>query len=165
MNETEFYHTITEKAKAYQINPLLVLSGIEGLYTFRNVALNAINFEFLDSLILTIFSLRIGDQFHSLAEEQMKSTNLAVSEAAIRELSELSPEQITAIGSPYMQAFARVLNGKSPVRRYHIKALEVAAHEIQKTQERFGADSISTVMLVISKEDLNNSLGLAELFQ
>jgi hypothetical protein len=45
------------------------------VYTFRDVELNGINYEFLDSLILTIFALRIGDTFHSLAEENLASRN------------------------------------------------------------------------------------------
>ena len=64
MNEQLFLHNINAKARQLNINPLLLLSGIEGLYTFKDVRLNAINYEFLDSLILTIFALRIGDQFH-----------------------------------------------------------------------------------------------------
>ena len=47
------------------MNPLLLLSGVESLYSFKDVQMNALNFELLDGLILTIFALRVGDQFHS----------------------------------------------------------------------------------------------------
>src|SRR5829696_8933868 len=114
MNEQLFLYNINTKAKQLNINPLLLLSGIEGLYTFKDVRLNAINYEFLDSLILTIFALRIGDQFHTLAEENLSSTNQTVRISAISELSEMSPDDIGRSGNPYLQSFARILGGKSP---------------------------------------------------
>ena len=76
MNEQLFLYNIHSKARQLNINPLLLLSGVEGLYTFKDVQLNAINYEFLDSLILTIFALRIGDQFHTLAQENLLSPYL-----------------------------------------------------------------------------------------
>src|SRR6476469_2425382 len=133
MNEEIFYKTITEKSRDLNLNPLLLLSGIEGLYTFRDVQLNAINYEFLDSLILTIFALRIGDQFHTLAQENLLSSNSGVSDAAAYELQEMKAEQIAQSSNTYLQSFASILAGKSIIRNYHEKALEVAAFEIKKT--------------------------------
>jgi hypothetical protein len=165
MNEEAFYHTIHEKSRELNLNPLLLLSGIEGLYTFRDVQLNAINYDFLDSLILTIFALRIGDQFHTLAEENLASTSDALRLAAARELTPLSMEEITASQNSYLQSFAQMLQGKSPVRRYHEKALEVAALEIRKAQLLFSNNSIGIIMLAICKDDEGDSLGLGSLFR
>ena len=164
MNEQAFIQTINERSQALAINPLLLLSGIEGLYTFKDVQLNAINYEFLDSLILTIFALRIGDQFHTIAEENLLSNNSSIRSAANKELRELTREDIVDSSNPYLQSFASILNGRSPIRRYHEKALEVAALEIKKTQLNFNNNSISTIMLAICKED-STSLGLDTLFQ
>lgn len=164
MNEQQFLATIQTKAGELGINPLLLLSGIEGLYTFRDMQLNEANYQFLDSLILTIFALRIGDQFHSLAQENLESSNMAVSLAAEREMTELTTEQIAASANPYLQSFANLLNGKSVVRRYHEKALEVAALEIRKAQLQFGSDSISMIMLNICKTELQDTLNLDALF-
>ena len=164
MDEQLFIQSVNYKAREYGINPLLLLSGIEGLYTFRNVRLNAINYEFLDSLILTIFALRIGDQFHTIAQEQLASNNNSLRKAAGAELEEMNTEAINSSANPYLQSFARILEGKSPIRKYHIKALEVAALEIRNAQVSFNTGSISTIMLAICKNDLNNSLGLASLF-
>lgn len=72
MNEQLFLQTVNNKAKEFGISPLLLLSGVEGIYSFRDVKINAINYQFLDSLILTIFALRIGDGFHNIAEENLK---------------------------------------------------------------------------------------------
>ena len=165
MNEELFYHTINEKSKEFNVNPLLLLSGIEGLYTFREVQLNSINYEFLDSLILTIFTLRIGDKFHTLAEENLSSRNLSAQTAAGYELSVLSRDEIERSGNAYLRSFAQVLNGRSPVRRYHEKALEVAALEIKRAQMNFGNDSIGIIMLAICKDDEQDNLGLASLFR
>jgi hypothetical protein len=165
MTEELFYQTIHHKAHELNMNPLLILSGIEGLYTFRDVQLNAINYDFLDSLILTIFALRIGDQFHTIAEENLSSTNASVRNAAGKELSEMTPDEIRDSHNTYLQSFARMLNGKSPVRKYHEKALEVAALEIRKSQVIFSNDSIGIIMLAICKDDVNNHLGLASIFR
>ena len=165
MNEQLFYRTINEKSRDLNLNPLLLLSGIEGLYTFRGVQLNTINYDFLDSLILTILALRIGDQFHTLAEENLASTSYSVRQAAQAELIEMSKEEINMSNNQYLQSFALLLNGKSPVRKYHEKALEVAALEIKKAQLVFGNESIGIIMLAICKDDINNSLGLASLFR
>ena len=161
MNEQLFYQTVNQRSRELNLNPLLVLSGIEGLYTFRDVKINAINYDFLDSLILTIFALRIGDQFHNMAEENLNSTSARTRDAAILELKELNRNDIENSANPYLQSFAHLLNGKSPVRKYHEKALEVAALEIKKAQTIFGNDSIGIIMLAICKDDENNHLGLA----
>lgn len=157
MNEQAFFQKIYEKAKELNINPLLLLSGIEGLYTFKEVQLNAINYEFLDSLILTIFALRIGDQFHTLAEENLSSADASVKQAAELELAEMREEAIAQSTNAYLQSFAGILNGRSTIRKYHEKALEVAALEIKKAQFQFNSDSISSIVLAICKteEDLN----------
>lgn len=47
MDEQLFIQTINTKAKELGINPLLLISGIEGLYSFRDVELNAINYHAL----------------------------------------------------------------------------------------------------------------------
>lgn len=159
MNEQVFYQVVHTKAKELGINPLLLISGIEGLYTFRNVAVSAINFDFLDSLILTIFALRIGDSFHSIAEENLMSSNDAQRQAAHLELRELSAEEIGNSKDPYLRSFATLLHGKSPVRKYHEKALEVAAHEVNKTQLSFGNGSIGAIVLDICSTDLKQHLG------
>ena len=165
MNEQLFYEAINKTSKQLNINPLLLLSGIEGLYTFRDVQLNAINYDFLDSLILTIFALRIGDQFHTLAEQNLLSKNPNVRQNASNELKELTPEQILTSSDPYLQSFARVLNGKSPIRTNHYKALEVAALEIRKAQLIFETESIGLITLRICKDDQANEFGLAEIFK
>ena len=164
MNEQIFLHNIQSKARQLNINPLLLLSGIEGLYTFKNVQLNAINYEFLDSLILTIFALRIGDQFHTLAQENLLSSNEKIQEAASHELEVLNSEAIEKSSNPYLQSFAGILNGKSTIRKYHEKALEVAAFEIKKAQLTYQSDSISTIMLALCNTDLKDSLDLTNLF-
>ena len=164
MNEQLFYQTVNQRSRELNLNPLLVLSGIEGLYTFRDVKINAINYDFLDSLILTIFALRIGDQFHNMAEENLNSTSARTRDAAILELKELNRNDIENSANPYLQSFAHLLNGKSQVRKYHEKALEVAALEIKKAQTIFGNDSIGIIMLAICKDDENNHLGLASMF-
>jgi hypothetical protein len=165
MNEQEFYKAITERSQELDVNPLLLLSGIEGLYTFRDVKLNAINYDLLDSLILTIFALRIGDQFHNIAEENMNSQSKTVRMAASEELKELNHDDITHSKNRYLQSFASVLNGKSPIRKYHEKALEVAAYEIKKAQMIFGNDSIGIIILAICKDDPGNRLGVASFFR
>jgi hypothetical protein len=165
MNEASFYQAVSERSKSLNLNPLLLLSGIEGLYTFRDVRLNALNYDFLDSLILTIFALRIGDRFHAIAEENLNSPNKSLRAAAQQELTEISPQTIRQSDNQYLQSFARILGGKSPVRYYHVKALEVAALEIKKTQLSFGNGSIGSIIITICKNDPDNSLGLASLFQ
>jgi hypothetical protein len=165
MNEQEFYQAVTERSKEVNVNPLLLLSGIEGLYTFRDVKLNAINYDLLDSLILTIFALRIGDQFHNLAEDNLTSESKTVRMAANEELRELNKEEIDTSQNRYLQSFASVLNGKSPIRKYHEKALEVAAYEIKKAQVIFGNESIGIIILAICKDDPHNRLGVASFFR
>jgi hypothetical protein len=68
MNEQEFYKMVNAKARALNMSPLLLISGIEGLYSFKDVQIDNINYRFLDNLILTILALRIGDSFHAIAE-------------------------------------------------------------------------------------------------
>lgn len=165
MNETNFIQAVNERSRAVNMNPLLLLSGIEGLYTFKDVQLNAINYEFLDSLILTIFALRVGDKFHSIAEENLSSKNPQVQQSAIAELSEMNKEDISQSNNPYLQSFANILGGKSPVRKYHEKSLEVAALEIKKAQVNFSNESIGLIILSICKDDPDNSLGMASLFK
>jgi hypothetical protein len=164
MNEQEFLQGITNKARELAINPVLLLSGIEGLYTFKDVPLNAINYDFLDSLILTIFALRIGDQFHTLAEESLLNPNKKVQEAAIVELTELSENAIAQSSNTYLKSFATIINGKATIRKYHEKALEVAAAEIKNVQTRFQADSISTIILALCKTELADKINMAALF-
>lgn len=165
MNESSFYQAVSERSKAVNMNPLLLLSGIEGLYSFKDVQLNAINYQLLDSLILTIFALRVGDHFHSIAQENLSSTQTNVQLAAITELTELSQQDIAASQNPYLQSFAQILGGKSPIRKYHEKALEVAALEIKKAQILFENDSIGIIILSICKNDPEDKLGLASLFR
>lgn len=147
------------------MNPLLLLSGIEGLYTFKDVQLNAINYEFLDSLILTIFALRVGDQFHTIAQDNLSSENQKVQLAAINELREMTSEEIASSPNQYLRSFASILQGKSPVRYYHEKALEVAALEIRKAQVLFNQESIGIITLMICKDDPGDHLGLSALFR
>jgi len=165
MNEQQFYQAITERSHELNVNPLLLLSGIEGLYTFRDVKLNAINYDLLDSLILTIFALRIGDQFHNIAEENLASESKTVRMAASEELKELNKTDIEHSKNQYLQSFATVLGGKSPIRKYHEKALEVAAYEIKKAQMLFGNESIGIIILAICKDDPGDRLGVQSFFR
>ncbi|MDQ3682843.1 MAG: hypothetical protein M3352_07205 [Bacteroidota bacterium] len=164
MTEQAFYQAVNDRANEACINPLLLISGIEGLYTFREVELSNINYIFLDSLILTIFALRVGEQFHVLAEEKLSSTNDKIMQAAAMELSPLSKEEIDQSSNRYLQSFAHLLKGNSIIRGYHIKALEVAALEIKKAQLIFKNNSISSIVMIICKSDVNGDLGLASLF-
>jgi hypothetical protein len=146
------------------INPMLLLSGIEGLYTFRDVALGSVPFEFLDSLILTIFALRVGDEFHSIAEQNLQSNDPSVLNAAAGELRILPLEDIAGSGNEYLISFARLLDGKTNVRVYHVKALEVAALENRKAQLHFASNSIGNIVIDICKEHLADSVDLGALF-
>ena len=163
MNEHQFYHAFTVKAKEYNMSPLLLVSGIEGLYSFKDVPLNTINYTFLDNLILTIFALRIGDSFHTLAERNLASTDHEVRKAAAFELKELTKEDISASPNIYLQSFAGVLNGKSSIRKYHEKALEVAALEVKNAQEQFKINSIGSIVLAIC-QDMKGAVDLSFLF-
>jgi hypothetical protein len=163
MNEQEFLKAIQHEAEDAGINPLLLMSGIEGLYAFRDVRAAELNFALLDSLILTIFALRIGDTFDQMARENMSSANLQASIKAEWELSELSEADISA-GDPFLQSFARMLGSKSPVRRYHVKALEVAAVEIKKAQLHFKDNSIGAIVFALCNGPLKDNLHLAALF-
>ncbi|MDB5196580.1 MAG: hypothetical protein JWP88_951 [Flaviaesturariibacter sp.] len=164
MNEQDFLRVISAKSSQLGINPFLLLSGIEGLYTFKDVPLNTINYKFLDSLILTIFALRIGDQFHTLAQENLASPKESVQVAAAYELQPMSADEIDQSSNPYIRSFAQLLNGKSPVRRYHAKALEAAATEINTTLLQANSDSISSLVIGICKSELQNDLDLGSLF-
>jgi hypothetical protein len=163
MNEQQFYQAVSDKAKEYNMSPLLLVSGIEGLYSFKDVPLNTINYPFLDNLILTIFALRIGDSFHTLAEQNLSSSDNAVRTAAAVELKELTTEEIDGSANSYLQSFAGVLNGKSSIRKYHEKALEVAALEVRKAQEQFKINSIGSIVLAIC-QDMKGSVDLSFLF-
>ena len=165
MNEQQFFEAVSERSKELDVSPLLLLSGIEGLYTFRDVKLNAINYDLLDSLILTIFALRIGDHFHTIAEDNLKSESKTVRIAANEELKELNKNDIDRSQNKYLQSFASVLGGKTPIRKYHEKALEVAAYEIKKAQLIFGNESIGVIILAICKDDPGNRLGVASFFR
>jgi len=165
MDEQLFYQAVNQRAKETGINPLLLLAGIEGLFTFRDVQLNALNFEILDNLILTILALRIGDQFHTIAEQELTGSDENAMQAAAAELRILTPGDISRSNSPYLQSFATILNGKSPIRRYHEKALEVAALEVYKANKAFGEDSIGAVVLAICKSDESGALNLDAIFR
>jgi hypothetical protein len=163
MNEQHFYMAVNSKARELNMSPLLLISGIEGLYSFREVALNSINCPFLDNLILSILALRIGDSFHSIAEQNLKSANDEVRYAANVELKELSHEEIEHSANAYLQSFARVLAGKSAIRKYHEKALEVAALEVRKAQEQFKNASIGSIVLDICN-DMREKVDFSFLF-
>lgn len=164
MDERHFLHSVQRTSQTVGINSLLLLSGIEGLYTFRDVELSHINYSYLDSLILTIFALRIGDHFHSLAEENLTSTSDALRTSAQHELRELTEADINKSQNQYLQSFAKLLAGKSVIRKYHEKALEAAAVEIEKTQARFQTNSISTIVLHICRTHLQNTVNLGSVF-
>jgi hypothetical protein len=164
MNEQVFIQTVNVKAKELGISPLLLLSGIEGLYTFKDIHINQINYQFLDNLILTIFALRIGDSYHTIAEGNLDNPNHKVRTAATRELTAMSEQAIAESANPYLQSFASIIDGKSVIYHYHEKALEVAAFEVQKAHNSFGDDSIGSIMLQICKKDLNESLNLGAWF-
>lgn len=149
MNEAIFFESLKEAARKAGINPVLLLSGVEGLYTFKNVPLNDINYNLLDALILTIFTLRIGDQFHVLAQQRLQSASKNVRRQAQQELTELNEVDILDSGDEFLKSFAQLTLGKSPVYQYHIKALEAAALEIKNTLRHTGASSIGTVVLGI----------------
>jgi hypothetical protein len=164
MNQELFVEVVNTKARKIGISPLLLLSGLEGLYTFKDVQINHINYRFLDNLILTIFALRIGDSFHTIAEENLSNPSQKVRAAATKELTELSPNDIVQSNDPYLQSFATIVDGKSTIRKYHQKALEVAALEVRKTQLSFGEESIGAIMLHICKTELSESIDLGSLF-
>lgn len=164
MDEQAFLQRLSEKAGALHINPFLLLSGLEALYTFREVPLNALNLEYLDSLVLTLFALRIGDQFHALAEGELAGGSPAAQEAARRELEPISEEELAQTSNEYLRSFAGLLQGSSPVRRYHEKALEAAALEISNVQQRYGNPSIGTILIEVSKNELGDVLPLGSLF-
>jgi hypothetical protein len=164
MNETLFYQSVHTKAQENSINPILLLAGIEGLYTFKDVPLNQINYDFLDSLIITIFTLRIGDQFHALAEKNLSSTDTSIQIAAIEELTELTPAVIELSTNEFLKSFAHVVNGKTPIRRYHEKALEAAALEVHKAQTVFQEKSIGAIVIEVCQNDVGGKLDLATIF-
>lgn len=164
MNEQEFVQAVQQEAHAAGINPLLLLSGIEGLYAFRDVPAAELNFTFLDSLILTIFALRVGDTFDSIARQNMESANLETRVKAEWELTEMDAAEIDNTGDAYLQSFAKMLGGEAPVRRYHRKALEVAAIEVKKAQLQFSGNSIGAIVFEICQGRLKDNLHLVALF-
>jgi hypothetical protein len=164
MNETLFYQSVHTKAKENGINPILLLAGIEGLYTFKDVPLNQINYDFLDSLIITIFTLRIGDQFHALAEQNLSSKDTERQLAAIEELTELTPAVIERSDNQFLKSFVHVVNGKTPIRKYHEKALEAAAIEVQKAQSHFKEKSIGAIVIEVCRNDIGGKMDLEVVF-
>lgn len=164
MNEQLFIQTLNKKAGEIGINPLLLISGIEGLYTFKDVQLSEVNYNFLDSLILTILALRIGDQFHTLAEENLASKHRGVMQAAALELQAISNEEIARTSNSYLQSFAKIMGGKSVIRNYHVKALEVAALEVKKAQVIFNSTSISAIIMFLCEKELSQVVDLGALF-
>ena len=164
MNEPQFYKAVNTKARELNMSPLLLISGIEGLYSFKDVDIDNINYRFLDNLILTILALRIGDSFHAIAEENLRSSNDELRNAAGSELRELSHEEINRSSNMYLQSFANVLAGKSAIRKYHEKALEVAAMEVRKAQEQFRNPSIGAIVLDICY-DMKGNQDFAFLFR
>lgn len=165
MNEQIFLQIVHQKAQHLSINPLLLMAGMEGLYMFKNTPLNQINYDHLDSLILTILALRVGDGFHSLAEKNLSNESTEIKWAAIQELSEMTEAEIAASGNNFLQSFASLLGGKAPVRRYHPKALEVAALEIKNTQQLYQNNSISTIILALCQTELKDLLQDSQFFQ
>ena len=155
---------IQQQAQESGINPLLLVSGIEGLYTFREVPANSLNFDLLDNLILTIFALRVGDSFDDIARQNLDSENLQARVVAEWELAELTPEEISGTGDAFLQSFAQMIGSSTPVRRYHRKALEVAAIEIRKAQLHFENRSIGAITFSLCQGKLKDSLHLAALF-
>ena len=147
MHREIFLAAVQKRAVETGVNPLLLLSAIEGIYTFRDVPLNELNFELLDNLILTIFALRVGDEFHSLAEQRLLHDNEKVRSIAQNEMTELSDTEIGTSENEYLRSFATLLGGKTPVRKYHEKALEVAAVEISQVRVQYKHNSIGTIML------------------
>ncbi|ANE49785.1 hypothetical protein [Flavisolibacter tropicus] len=164
MNESLFYQAVNTKAKENGINPILLLAGIEGLYTFKDVPLSEINYDFLDSLIITIFTLRIGDQFHAMAEQNLSSKNMEHQMTAIEELTELTPAVIERSDNQYLKSFAHVVNGKTPIRKYHEKALEAAAIEVQKAQAHFKEKSIGAIVIEVCRNDIGGKMDLKAVF-
>jgi len=164
MQENLFYQVVNSKAQKNGINPILLLAGIEGLYTFKDVPLNQINYDFLDSLIITIFTLRIGDQFHALAEKNLSSKDMNIQLAAIEELTELPPAVIEQSDNQFLKSFAHLVNGKTTIRKYHEKALEAAAIEVQKAQSHFLEKSIGAIVLEVCRNEVGGKLDLGMVF-
>ncbi|GAB4092191.1 hypothetical protein [Flaviaesturariibacter terrae] len=164
MDEQAFLQRLSDKASELHINPFLLLSGLEGLYTFRDVPLSSLNMEYLDSLVLTLFTLRIGDQFHALAETEVREGTEAGQAAALRELEPIPDEELAQSTDGYLRSFASVLEGKTTVRRYHVKALEAAAREVTVVQQRYGSPSIGSIMIEVCKTQLADVLPLGALF-
>lgn len=161
MRPEVFYDSIQGAAQKAGVNPVLLLSGIEGLYTFRNIPMNEINYNLLDSLILTIFTLRIGDQFHHLAEQQSQSANKNIRQQAREELRPLSEIEVQENDNTLLQSFAQLTGGKTAIYNYHIKALEVATQEIKNTLRHTGGNSIGTIVLgICGDKDYGLDLGL-----
>jgi hypothetical protein len=164
MDQQLFLQHLNDRARQLQINPFLLLSGLEALYTFRDVPMNSLNHEFLDSLILTLFTLRIGDQFHALAEEQVLNGTDTTRVMASHELAPIPDVELEASTNEYLRSFASVLEGKTPIRRYHEKALEVAAREVTAVQLRYNNAPIGSILIDICKNELGDVLPLGSLF-
>lgn len=164
MDQQAFLVAVQQEAQETGIDPMLLLSGIEGLYTFREVPMQELNFSLLDGLILTIFALRIGDNFDAIARQNLEASKEEARIKAEWELAILSPAEIAASGDAYLQSFAQMLGAATPVRRYHQKALEVAALEINSAHLHFNNNSIGFITFEICQGKLKDSLHLASLF-
>ena len=126
--------------------------------------ISSLNYGLLDSLILTIFALRIGDKFHALAEENLNSQQSEIREAAELELVVLSPQKMESSANQYLRSFAGLVEGKADICAYHLKALEVAALEIKKAQVLFDNVSIGAIVFQICQSEVGGSLNLAAVF-
>jgi hypothetical protein len=105
----------------------------------------------------------VGDSFHTIAENNLQSLQPQTRSAAELELFELSPEYVQSSSNAYLQSFAQVLNGKTVIRKYHEKALEVAAMEIKDAQQRFENFSIGSIIFNICMQP-GEGLDLSFLF-
>ncbi|RYD91326.1 MAG: hypothetical protein EOP50_14495 [Sphingobacteriales bacterium] len=114
MDEQAFLQRLSDKAQELRINPFLLLAGLEGLYTFREVSLSALNMEYLDSLVMTLFTLRIGDQFHALAEAQLQEGDVNTKGAALRELEILTESDLAGTQTPTCSLLRRCFRAARP---------------------------------------------------
>ena len=80
------------------------------------------------------------------------------------ELSVLTTDEIEASTNRYLKSFSSLLNGKTQIRTYHLKALEVAALEIQNAQLLFKNTSIGAIVFDICRSDLGGNLNLSAIF-
>lgn len=76
----------------------------------------------------------------------------------------MNTELIAQSNNAYLQSFAGIINGGNVIRKYHEKALEVAALEVKKMQLHFRNESIGSIMIDICKTDLNQALNMGGWF-